>query len=88
MEIEFDPAKRASNQKKHGIDFVGCEVVFDDPCALTRQDKDHQETRFITMGQDATGRLLVVAYTWRGDVARIISAGKALRHESRHYPNC
>ncbi len=43
------------------------------------------ETRFITLGQDPTGRVLVVIYTWRGEKIRLISARKATSKERRTY---
>ena len=73
---------------KHGIDFHDCESVFTDPDAVTVEDHRHDEQRFITIGMDDLGRLLVVAYTWRADCIRIIPARKAHRQEARHYPNC
>ena len=39
----------------------------------------------MTLGIDALGRLLVVAYTWRDDELRLISARKATRTERRQY---
>lgn len=41
--------------------------------------------RYVTIGMDALGRLLVVAYTMRGEHARIISARPATRRERRQY---
>jgi hypothetical protein len=47
---------------------------------------DHPEgDRWVTLGTDALGRLLVVAYTWRDDELRLISARKATRTEWRQY---
>ncbi len=43
------------------------------------------EERFITMGNDPYGRLLVVIYTWRGERIRPISARKATGKERRRY---
>ena len=34
MDFEFDPAKSAANLKKHGIDFVGAQVLWSDPDRL------------------------------------------------------
>jgi uncharacterized DUF497 family protein len=48
-------------------------------------DPDHDEERFVTIGMDAYGRILVVVYTWRGDVIRLISARKATKHEHKQY---
>lgn len=73
-EITFDPAKNKANRRKHGIDLANVEGVFHDPMALTREDRDHDEDRYITLGVDGFGRLLVVAYTYRGAVAQ--PAGK------------
>ncbi len=34
MEFEFDPAKSSSNLRKHGIDFVGAQALWQDPDRL------------------------------------------------------
>lgn len=61
--------------------------VFDDPYAITITDEesDPSEQRFVTIGLGATGRLLVMAYTWRGEAIRIISARPAETHEREEY---
>jgi uncharacterized DUF497 family protein len=61
--------------------------VFDDEFALTREDADaHGEQRFVTLGMDATGELLVVVYTCRGaNAIRLISAWKADRSQRKQY---
>jgi uncharacterized DUF497 family protein len=43
------------------------------------------EERWVTLGLDALGRLLVVAYTWRGERVRLISARKADASERAQY---
>ena len=43
------------------------------------------EERWVTMGRDALGRVLVVVYTWRGESVRLISARKATARERRRY---
>lgn len=81
-----DPAKNISNVKKHGIDLVDVEGVFHDPVALTVEDREHKEQRFVTLGMDNFDRLLVVVYTWRdGDVIRVISARRADSQERKAY---
>lgn len=60
-------------------------TVLHDELALTIPDVTGNEERFVGMGMDALGRLLVVVYTWRGDCARLISARKATRRERRQY---
>ncbi len=83
--IEWDPEKAAQNLKKHGVDFADAATVLSDELALTIRDDSEDDERFVTMGADALGRVLVVAYAWPGDEPRIISARKATRSERRQY---
>ena len=54
--------------------------------AITVTDPDSEgEPRFVTLGMDALGRILVVVHTPRGDRVRIISARKASPGEAEHY---
>ena len=86
MEIEFDPGKAALNRRKHGISFSCAEDALMDVNALTLEDHDSMdELRWVTMGMDALSRILVVVYTERRDVLRIISARKASVGEARQY---
>jgi uncharacterized DUF497 family protein len=86
MDYEWDPDKAATNLQKLSISCADVVAVFSDPFALTVADDFADEQRFVTLGTDAFGRLLVVVYTWRGEQRiRIISARKATRHERRHY---
>lgn len=86
MKITFDPAKNVTNRRKHNIGLADVDGVFCDPFALTREDPDHAEARFVTLGMDGFGRLLVVAYAYRGaDEIRVISARRAESHERRNY---
>jgi uncharacterized DUF497 family protein len=83
--FEWDPDKAVRNVEKHGIDFADPSLVLFDDLALTIPDKDADEERFLALGQDALGRLLVVIYTWRNDRIRIISARRATGRERRLY---
>ena len=86
MTIEFDPIKAESNLQKHGVHFAEAEMVLQDPRALTIEDPDAvNEQRWITMGMDLTGRILLVVYTYRSDQIRIISIRKASRQEREKY---
>jgi uncharacterized protein len=81
----WDPDKERINREKHGVAFADTFAVFEDPAALTLDDDEQEEERFITMGMDCFGRVLVVVYTWRGESIRIISARKATKPEVRRY---
>ncbi len=86
MEFEFDPEKAHSNLRKHGVSFAHAEQALRDEVAITVEDPDSvDEQRFVTLGMDAIGRLLVVIHTQRGARTRLISARKASRRESDRY---
>ena len=85
MDFEWNRDKAAINLKKHRIDFADAATVFDDLNAITIENPGHDEFRFITIGMDAYGRLVVVVYTWRGEKIRIISARKATKQEQKYY---
>ena len=74
MQFEWDPAKAASNLRKHGVSFDEAATVFENDLSLTGHDPDHSvsETRLITFGISSARRLLVVSHTTRGNRIRII----------------
>ena len=61
------PAEAASNLKKHGVDFADAATVLHDEQAITIRDDEGDEERYVTIGMDALGNVLVVVYTWRGE---------------------
>lgn len=84
--IIFDPSKATSNIEKHGVDFADAVGALEDPQAITREDPDAEgEQRFITIGLDFLGRLIVVVYTYRDDDIRLISAREASKKEIKNY---
>ena len=86
MDIVWDPEKAGINLEKHGIRFSDAEIVLYDPHALTQENKDAvNEQRFITIGMDAIGRVLIVVYTYRGEDIRLISARSATKRERERY---
>lgn len=85
-DIEFDPAKARANLRKHRISFTDAEQALRDPLAVTIDDPDAVgEQRFVTLGMDALGRVLVVVHTTRDDRIRLISARKASKGEVEQY---
>ncbi len=82
----WDPEKAKLNLRKHGIHLSDAEGVLFDPHALTEEDETADgERRYVTIGLDSLGRVLVVVYTYRGDDIRLISAWRATRKERRSY---
>lgn len=86
MESEWDPKKARLNVRKHGVHFSDAVSVLEDNNALsiTEESADGEE-RWITLGADVLGRILVVVYTWRRNRVRLISARPATPSERRHY---
>jgi uncharacterized DUF497 family protein len=82
---QWDAEKAAANLRKHDVDFADAETALRDEMAMTQPDDDPEGERFVTLGMDALGRLLVVVYEWREDDVRLISARKATRAERRQY---
>jgi uncharacterized DUF497 family protein len=77
--------KAGANRLKHGIELADVVVALTDELAITRADDDPDEDRFVAIGIDGLGRIVVVSYTWRGDEIRPISARRATPRERRHY---
>ena len=89
IRFEWDDAKNAENQRKHGITFEEASSVFSDDFALLLDDPDHSEAedRFLLLGLSAAFRILMVCHCYResDEVIRIISARKADRGEQDQY---
>jgi uncharacterized DUF497 family protein len=90
--FEWDPAKAAQNWLKHHIGFDAAAELFLDPLAISCPDDDHSddEERWVTLGKDARGRLLLLIHTFsefssEEVVVRIISARKATKNERQQY---
>ena len=78
MDIEFDPSKARANILKHKVSLADAEQVLRDPRA-------ENEARFVTLGMDSIGRVLVVIHTPRENRTRLIPARKASRSEAEQY---
>jgi hypothetical protein len=85
MEFEWDEAKRQSNLRKHGVDFVGTEAVFEGTTVTLLDDRfDYGEQRLVTFGL-LDGRVAAVTHTETAEVIRIISVRKATKNEESSY---
>lgn len=85
-EFEWNGQKATSNLAKHGVSFEDAKAVFRDPFAVELLDDRHDygEERYILIGR-ALNNVLVVVYTERNDINRIISARRAEPNEQRFY---
>jgi uncharacterized DUF497 family protein len=81
MEFEWDPAKSERNRRERGFDFATATLIFDGPVQTTFDERrDYGEERIIAIGE-VKGEVIMVVYTDRGQVRRIISARRANRKE-------
>ena len=91
-DFEWNPQKAKQNLRKHRISFEHAATVFLDPVALSLFDAGHSETedRWITLGVDNQGMILVVSHTFREvdehtATIRIITSRKATKAEQTQY---
>jgi len=85
--IEWDDDKAASNEIKHNISFQEAKTVFTNPLAVIFGDEKHSDdgNREIIIGHSQKNRLLLVSFTERSNVVRVISARKATLQERKEY---
>ena len=86
--FEWDNSKAAKNRSRHGILFEAAITAFDDPLQLRFEDAAHsqmQEEREILIGKMDNGVIVVVVFTQREEVFRLISARRAERKEKNIY---
>lgn len=83
--FEWDENKNRKNTTKHKVDFEEAKTVFDDPGAIEFEAIRNGEYRIIRIGKSATKFILLVVYTIRGLVVRLISARQANKDERNLY---
>jgi hypothetical protein len=87
VDFEWDEAKAEANFEKHGISFADAAIVFGDPLYVDFYDPDHSsdENRYLIIGASKEGRILIVSYTERNGVVRLISAREVTPTERKAY---
>ena len=85
--IWWDDEKAAINLADHNVSFDEARTVFNDPLYIDFYDPDHSydEHRYLIIGESQQRRLLIVSYTERGNLTRLISAREATPAERRDY---
>ncbi|MGK7943410.1 MAG: BrnT family toxin [Microcystaceae cyanobacterium] len=85
MKFEWDENKRLINIRKHGIDFLDVESIFENNTVIIEDGRlDYGEQRWLALGL-LQGRVVVVVYTERKRTLRIISIRKGTKYEQRTY---
>lgn len=85
MRIDFDSAKDAANQGKHGVSLaLAGELDWEAALVWIDERFEYGELRVIALAPK-TKILYYVAFVERGEVRRIISLRRANRREVKHY---
>ena len=85
--FEWDETKSRNNFKKHKVNFEEAKTVFNDSMSITIADNLHSdiEKRYIDIGLSSKGRIIVVVYTEKNSIIRLISSRKGTKMERRIY---
>jgi uncharacterized protein len=84
MDFEFDERKSRSNFKKHGIDFVAAQLMWDDPRRIEIPARTEDEPRIMLVGMLGV-EFWSAVITPRGNRTRIISVRRARKEEVALY---
>ena len=84
MNFEFDPAKSESNKRKHGIDFLEAQALWDDPDLLVIPARTTDESRYLVIGRIG-GQHWSGIITYRGETIRLISVRRSRPEEVKIY---
>lgn len=84
MEFEFDLGKSTSNNKKHGIDFLEAQALWDDPDFVEIPLKTVDEPRFLVIGKISEKHWSAII-TYRSEKVRIISVRRSRKEEVEIY---
>jgi len=84
MNFEFDARKSKANKKKHGIDFVDAQALWEDIDLLEIPAKIQDEQRFLLIGKIAE-KYWSAIITYRNDKIRIVSVRRSRDEEVELY---
>lgn len=82
--FEFDSEKSLRNSKKHGIDFLEAQELWDDPDLLEIPAQTEDEARFLIIGMIGSKHWSSVI-TYRNENIRIISVRRSRAEEVELY---
>ena len=85
--FQWDRSNSNKNLLKHNVQNWECEQVFFNKLLLVLEDPGHSATekRWAGFGMTDSGRLLVVIFTKRGNLLRVISARDMNTKERKFY---
>ena len=84
MGFEFDEKKSQSNKRKHGIDFVEAQKLWEDTDRIEVAARTVDEPRFLMVGKIGSDYWSAV-FTYRKEITRIISVRRSRQEEIELY---
>jgi len=84
VEFEFDVNKSAANEKKHGVDLITAQRLWDDPCLIEGPGISIDEPRWLVVGR-IDGVFWTACFTYRGDKIRLIECRRSRKEERQVY---
>ena len=83
-EFEFDKRKSQSNKKKHGIDFIEAQALWEDTDRIEIPAKTIDEERYLLIGK-VSDKYWSAIVTYRSEKVRIISVRRSRKEEVEIY---
>jgi uncharacterized DUF497 family protein len=80
MEFEFNTRKSSKNREKHGIDFIGAQLLWENPDRVIIPARTTDEPRYLLIGRIAKKHWSAV-FTHRNEKIRIISVRRSRKEE-------
>jgi uncharacterized protein len=84
MEFEFDKQKSQTNKKKHGIDFIEAQTLWEDTNRVEIPAKTIDEERYLLIGK-ISDKYWSTIFTYRGEKVRVISVRRSRKEEVEIY---
>ena len=84
MEFEFDKQKSRINKKKHGIDFIEAQALWNDLDRIEIPAKTIDEERLLIIGK-ISDKYWSAIITYRNEKTRIISVRRCRKEEIEIY---
>jgi len=84
MEFEFDKRKSQINKKKHGVDFIEAQALWNDRDRIEIPAKTIDENRFLIIGK-IIDKCWSAIITYRNEKIRIISVRRSRKEEVEIY---
>jgi uncharacterized DUF497 family protein len=85
--FQWDEGNVLKNWVKHRVTAAECEQIFFNRPLVVAEDVEHSqaEGRYYALGETDAGRLLMVVFTVRRNLIRVISARAMTKKERKEY---